>query len=119
MFVLIPGITGNLGHHLASSALKDGHSIRGLGRTPSKLDLAIRSHLESFILTGSDLTEESYDTACQGVYIIVNAWSPLPHLLVDAQLRLLRAAERSGVKRFHAASWNYDWENLKLNEIET
>lgn len=117
MLILIPGLTGNLGHHLARAALKRGHSVRGLGRTPDKLDSEIRSKLESFVQ--DDSTPQTYDNACKGVDAVLNGWSPKPKLIVETQLQLLRAAERAGIKRFHAASWNFDWEDMPLGQIET
>ncbi|KAK7957303.1 NAD(P)-binding protein [Apiospora aurea] len=40
--------------------------------------------------------------------------------LVRAALRRgHRAAERAGVRRFHGASWNADWEGMPLGVIES
>ncbi|EFY94425.1 NAD(P)-binding domain protein [Metarhizium robertsii ARSEF 23] len=91
MLILIPGITGNLGHHLAKAALHRGHNVRGMGRTPDKLDSNIRPQLESFVVEGRGV-DPGYDAACK---------------------------DRAGIKRFHASSWNLDWENFPLGEIET
>ncbi|KAK8926974.1 hypothetical protein H634G_02057 [Metarhizium anisopliae BRIP 53293] len=118
MLILIPGVTGNLGHHLAKAALHRGHKVRGMGRTPDKLDSNIRPQLESFVVERRGV-DPGYDEACKDVDAIIVAWAPKAELIVDAQLKLLRAAERAGIKRFHASSWNLDWEHFPLGEIET
>ena len=98
MLILIPGITGNLGHTLAREALERHHEVRGLGRSPSKLDGEIQKLLESFVKTKSYDDVKVIEKACQGVDAIVVAYSGKPELQLDGQLILLRAAERAGIK---------------------
>lgn len=119
MLILIPGVTGNLGQHLCRAALQQGHQVRGLGRSPDKLDPSLKPQLESWVDTTGIEDAASYDRACAGVDAIIVAWPAYARFVVDGQILLLRAAERAGVKRFHAASWNLDWEHLPLHEIET
>jgi len=38
MLILIAGITGNIGHYAARHAFELGHEVRGLSRSPDKLD---------------------------------------------------------------------------------
>lgn len=58
------------------------------------------------------------DCACAGgVDAVVCAYSGIPEL--EGQLLLLRAAERGGIRRFLAASWNYDWTALQLGQSES
>ena len=119
MLILIPGATGNLGVNLVRSALKQGHQVRGLGRSPSKLPEDLRNRLESFVeISGFD-DVANLDTGCNGVDAVICAYGPDPVLLLDGQLALLRAAERAGIKRFHAASWNLDWAQMPLGTVES
>ena len=119
MLILIAGITGNLGQDMALAAFNAGHTVRGLGRNPSKLPESISSKLESFITSTSSIDTPAVEKACAGVDAIVCTYSPEPEPSLDGQLILLRAAEKAGVKRFHAASWNLDWSELPLGEHET
>ena len=57
-------------------------------------------------------------SAVHGVDAIICAYAALPELALEGQLLLLRAAERAGVKRFVATSWNYDWRKINLREEE-
>ncbi|KAF4462602.1 nad dependent epimerase [Fusarium albosuccineum] len=117
MLVLIAGITGSLGQRLASNAISRGLSSRGLGRDPSKLPAAITEKLESFVKSTSYYDISALDQAVKGVDGIICCYSPGPVLDLDANLLLLRAAERAGVKVFIASSWNNDWTKLKFGEF--
>ncbi|KAF1998481.1 NAD(P)-binding protein [Amniculicola lignicola CBS 123094] len=114
MLILIAGITGNIGQHAARYAISTGHQVRGLGRNPDKLDKSIRSGLESFITSKTYYDIPALDAACANVDAIICAYSGTPEMHLDAQLLLLRAAERSGVNRFLAAGWNYDWRKIQF-----
>lgn len=116
MLILIAGITGNIGHHAAAYALSQSHQVRGLGRSPSKLPAKIKEDLESFVTSSSYYDVGALETACTGVDAIICAYSGMPELHLDAQLLLLRAAERAGVNRFLAAGWNYDWRNIRFGD---
>jgi nucleoside-diphosphate-sugar epimerase len=119
MLILIAGITGNMGHSLAIATLSAGHNVRGLSRNPSKLSQSVSSKLESFVESSSYYDTAALDKACHGVDAIICAYAPVPDASLDGQLCLLRAAERSGVKRFHAASWNLDWSKQPLGVLES
>ncbi|KAJ9661277.1 hypothetical protein H2198_002020 [Neophaeococcomyces mojaviensis] len=112
MLILIAGITGNIGLHAARHALAIGHQVRGLGRSPDKLDPNVRQQLESFITSSSYSDITALDRAAFGVDAVICAYGGLPELHLDAQLLLFRAVERAGVKRYLAASWNYDWRKI-------
>lgn len=118
MLVLIAGITGQLGRRLATIAKSRGLSIRGLGRDPAKLEADISTSLESFITIENYYDITSLDKAVKGVDAVICAYNPHPVLDLDANLLLLRAAERAGVKVFIASSWNNDWTKLKFGEFE-
>lgn len=112
MLILIAGVTGNIGSHAARHALAGGHQVRGLGRSPDRLHLNVREQLESFVVSSSYYDIEALDRAVHGVDAVICTYGGLPELHLDAQLLLLRAAERAGVKRYLAASWNYDWRKI-------
>ncbi|KFZ08416.1 hypothetical protein V502_09377 [Pseudogymnoascus sp. VKM F-4520 (FW-2644)] len=114
MLVLIAGITGNVGKQAALAGLDRGHQIRGLGRSPTKLDPAVLSRLESFVQSENYYDIAALEQAVQGVDAVICAYGGLAELALEGQLLLLRAAERAGIKRFLAASWNYDWRRISL-----
>lgn len=114
MLILIAGITGNIGKHAAAHALSQGHTVRGLGRNPSKLPANLT--LESFITSTAYHDVAALDRAVAGVDAVICAYGGMPELHLDAQLLLLRACERAGIKRFLAAGWNYDWRSLALGD---
>jgi len=119
MLILVPGATGNIGREVVRSALERGHRVRALGRSPNKLDPDLKERLESFIESKGWDDILALDRGCGGVDAIICCYGPLPILALDGQLLLLHAAERAGVKRFHAASWNLDWSELPLWENES
>lgn len=119
MLILIPGATGRLGVHLVRSAIRRGHRVRGLGRSATKMPQDLHNQLESFVEIRNFSDSAAFEKACAGVEAIIVAWNEEPRLVLDAQLVLLRAAERTGIKRFHAASWNTDWEHMPLGVIES
>jgi hypothetical protein len=116
MLILIAGITGNIGAHAAAHALSQSHTVRGLGRNPSKLPKPTAAALEDFVTSTSYYDIAALDRAVAGVDAVICAYMGIPELHLDAQLLLIRACERAGVKRYLAASWNYDWRVLKLGE---
>ncbi|KAI1497601.1 hypothetical protein F5X99DRAFT_396342 [Biscogniauxia marginata] len=118
MLVLIAGITGMCGQAVAKAALSQGHKVRGSGRSPDKLDSKTASQLEGFVQTKDMLDTAALDKAVSGVDAVVCALNNAPEVIVAGQLALLWAAERAGVKIFHAASWNYDWTKLQPGDHE-
>jgi hypothetical protein len=116
MLILVAGITGNIGAYAAAHALSRGHTVRGLGRNPSKLPAATSAALEDFVTSSSYYDIAALDRAVAGVDAVICAYMGMPELHLDAQLLLIRACERAGIKRYLAASWNYDWRVLKLGE---
>lgn len=118
MLVLIAGITGNLGTHLARAALRQGFPVRGLGRHLDNLDPEIASQLESFVTSAGYDDVPALDKAVASVDAVICAYAPIPILDLEGHLLLLRAAERAGVKIFHASSWNCDWRKFDFGEFE-
>ncbi|OJJ02990.1 hypothetical protein ASPVEDRAFT_84458 [Aspergillus versicolor CBS 583.65] len=82
MLILVAGITGFVGVPCARAALARGHKVRGLARDVNRVPDDVRDQLEGF-------------ETLSGIYDIDAMDGP--------------AAERAGVKVFHASSWNYDW----------
>ncbi|KAI1082555.1 hypothetical protein F5B20DRAFT_507129 [Whalleya microplaca] len=119
MLVLIAGITGMCGQPVAKEAMAKGHDVRGLARHPDKLDKDLASKLEGFVKMKNVYDMTALEEAVKGVDAVICAYTPKPELVVEGQLLLLRAAERAGVKVFHAASWNFDWTRNQLGDLET
>jgi hypothetical protein len=119
MLILIAGITGNMGKNLAHAALSAGHQVRGVARNPSTLPESISSKLESVVQISSSFDISSLEKACHGADAVVCAYAPIAEPSLEGQLCLLRAAERAGIKRFHAASWNLDWSKQPLGVLDT
>lgn len=118
MLVLIAGITGGFGLRLAKSALAQSVSVRGLGRSPEKLDSQFSGALDSFVTIDSYYDIPALERAVAGVDAVICAYAPTPVMNLDAHLLLLRATERAGIKIFLASSWGHDWTNLKYGEFE-
>ena len=119
MLVLVTGVTGNVGKHLIDSLTARGHQVRGAARNYDKLDESHRKKLHDFVPLTTYWDVEALDRACCDADAVICAYNGAPEMLVDAQLLLLRAAERAGTKRFIAATWNYDWTKMKFGEHES
>ncbi|MCJ1477422.1 hypothetical protein MMC13_006093 [Lambiella insularis] len=119
MLILIAGITGNLGQYLTRSALVRGHTVRGLGRDPGKLPDGGLAQLESFVTVQNFYDIAGLEKAVSGVDAVIAAYANIPSLTLEAQLVLYRAAERAGVKRYVATSWNMDWSRIPLGFHES
>jgi len=119
MLILIAGITGNLGQFFTRSALSRGHQVRGLGRSPFKLPQDLLLSLESFMSSSSFYDITAVERAVTGVDAIISTYGNVPGLTLEGQLILFRAAERAGVKRYVATSWNYDWTKIPFGKHES
>lgn len=97
MLILVAGISGNLGQHIARVALQNGHQVRGLGRSPDKLDTGLTEALEEFVTTSSYYDIPALDRAMEKVDAVICAYSGRPELALDGNLLLLRAAERASI----------------------
>ncbi|RDW63654.1 hypothetical protein BP6252_11199 [Coleophoma cylindrospora] len=118
MLVLITGMTGMVGRPMVEAALAKGHSARGMGRDRNKVPESTLERLESFVQCTGIYDLPALDRAVEGVDAIVNASTYAAEVVLDGQLLLLRAAERAGIKIFHAASWNFDWSKDTLGNHE-
>ncbi|KAH7136916.1 hypothetical protein B0J13DRAFT_449619 [Dactylonectria estremocensis] len=118
MLILIAGVSGHLGKHLAKVGLDQGHQIRGFGRSPNKLPPGLLDRLESFVQCDSYHDKAALDKAVAGVEAVICCYTSHADAVLDAQLSLLRAVERAGVKIYHAHSWNADWTKIAHGEFE-
>ncbi|KAM0443815.1 hypothetical protein ACHAO4_010365 [Trichoderma viride] len=96
MFVLIVGITGNIGLKLADALIQRGHVVRGASRSISTLPSNVLGKLESFLEIKS---------------------CPIPALALEGELLLVRIMEEEGVKRFIPSTWNLDWSQLRWGDM--
>lgn len=120
MLVLVVGVTGNIGQKLIPSLRRRGHQVRGLGRNPQKLPRELHDQLESFVTSKAYWDIPAMEAACAGpVDAVINAYPGSPEFTVEAQMLLLRAAERAGVRVFVASTWNYDWRGLTVGMHES
>lgn len=98
MFVLIVGITGNIGLQLADALIQRGHVVRGASRSISTLPSNVLGKLESFLEIKSWYDVQSIRKAVKGVDTVVCAYSPIPALALEGELLLVRIMEEEGVK---------------------
>jgi nucleoside-diphosphate-sugar epimerase len=115
--VLVTGVTGFLGGHVASDLLAHGYDVRGTVRDPRTAAVA---HLRAaaqrsggrFDLAAADLLDDAgWDAAVAGVDLVAHVASPTPdgrvtdpesayvRPAVEGTRRVLHAAARAGVAR--------------------
>lgn len=106
--ILLTGATGSIGSRLLPRLIADGHQVRVLVREPRKLG----AHRVDVQITMGDLRELSdpylLRQAMRGVDTVIHLAASIrdqpPHPVEElnglATVRLLEAAERTGVKRF-------------------
>lgn len=122
--LLVVGATGNIGTELVREALKASSPfthVRALARDTSKISHLGSSEGSSNRLELVDCNAydvDGLDAACNDVDSIVCAYRGVPNLALDAQLLLMRVAERRGVNQMILASWNYDVTKIKLGDHE-
>ncbi len=107
MNILITGITGFVGSHLAAYLVKQGHRVRGIVR-----DVNARGHLDKNVaveLVAGDVTRpESLPAAVQGMDAVVHlvaipfekGGATFDALNVNGTRNIVQAAQAAGVKRF-------------------
>ena len=103
--VLIAGSTGYLGRHVVAAAVRRGHSVAAIARTASKLE-DFRSEIDVIEAQVTDVG--SLRGVCDGVDVVFSSLGitrqtdKVTYEDVDyqANLNLLREAERAGVRRF-------------------
>lgn len=101
MKVFIAGANGRVGKALIPELLKRGHAVTAGVRTPETFEIADDISVVPFNLTASEETIESAIAGSDAIYFV--AGSRGKNLLqVDAfgAVKLQRAAQKAGVKRF-------------------
>ncbi len=115
--VLLTGITGFLGGHLAVALLRAGYKVRGSLRTPSRRDATAQAieaaggNISNLEFVELDLTKDAgWNEACTGVDYLMHAASPfvtsmpkdkatLINPAVEGTQRALSTARNAGVTR--------------------
>ncbi|KAH8648872.1 hypothetical protein BGZ61DRAFT_376245 [Ilyonectria robusta] len=118
MLILVAGVTGYLGKHLAQVGLEKGHQVRGFGRSPNKLPVELLGKLESFVQCESYDDRAALDRAVTGADAVICCYTSHADAVLEAQISLLRAVERAGIKVYHAHSWNADWTKIRHGDFE-
>lgn len=104
--VLLAGATGYLGGYIARELLKRSYPVRALARNPEKLkqgDVALTEVIEAEITQPDSIAD-----CCNGIDVVISTIGitrqkdGLRYMDVDyqANMNLLREAQRSGVKKF-------------------
>jgi dihydroflavonol-4-reductase len=115
--VLLTGVSGFLGSHIAIQLLNKGYQVIGTLRDKKRIPSLQKAlaphtaHLDRLEFREADLLDAgAWDSLCQGVDFVQHVASPFPRLLpkneselirpaVDGTLNVLQAALRAGVKR--------------------
>jgi uncharacterized protein YbjT (DUF2867 family) len=113
--VLIVGATGMLGGRIAHQLIElPGVSLRILAReealsnsTKKERLLALEAHGASIVF-GDLAASDSLQRATEGVDVVVSAVQGGPHVIVDGQLALARAAHQQGVWRMIPSDFALD-----------
>ena len=105
--ILITGVNGFIGSHVAEQLIKKGHTVRGLVRKTSDLSLIKDFDIQLFY---GDITEPgSLLPALDGADLVVHVaglasdWGPYEkfyRINVQGTQNIARAADKAGVKRF-------------------
>ena len=114
--ILLTGLTGYIGSHIAAQLLNRGYAVRGTMRNPAKADkitaaIGAQAPTDKLTVVRADLTDaDSWTEAVAGVEYVLHVASPLmagipkdPNELIvparEGTLNVLRAATAAGVKR--------------------
>lgn len=109
--VVLAGATGGLGSLIPEQLLqKPEVQLRVLVRPESATKLAAlrEQGVEIVEIDLEDSNTSRLDEAVRGAFSVVSAVQGGPEVIVDAQLRLLDAARRAGVRRFIPSNFSYN-----------
>ena len=99
--ILLVGATGNLGSLIARALLAKGVKLCLLVRPGSRAKLA------PDVAAASEIVENDAG-AFDDVYTVVSAVQGGPETIIDAQLRILRAARAASVRRFIPSTFSFN-----------
>ena len=100
---LVIGATGGTGKHFVAQCLREGHRVRALVRTPSKLPTAEAGRIE--VVKGSITDDINTDDLVKGVDYVVamigdKETQKTKPICTDFVRKLLPSMRKHGVKRF-------------------
>jgi uncharacterized protein YbjT (DUF2867 family) len=109
--VLVVGASGKLGSKLVRELAASGKAaIRVTHRSSSNSEQVARLRAAGMELVMADLADAaSLEQACAGIDVVVSTVQGLRDVVVDGQTRLLRAAEKAGVKRIVPSDYSVDF----------
>lgn len=114
----LAGITGKLGHLLASKLLENPDVVlRGYARDPTKVipELATLPRVEIF--KGGAFDAKAIKPFVTGCDIVVCAYLGADNLMIDGQKLLIDSCEAAGVPRYIASDWALDYTKLSLGDL--
>ena len=98
MNLLILGGTGRVGSKIVSYALRDGHQVTVLARTPEKLGLNHDEKLK--VIQGNVLNENDIMAAMRGIDVVISALNTDGSTtLTDSMPLIINAMEQEGIRR--------------------
>ncbi|EON71899.1 NAD(P)-dependent oxidoreductase [Lysinibacillus sphaericus] len=97
MKILVLGATGRVGSHIVSLALRDGHHVMALVRTPNKIS-TIDSNLH--IIHGNVLNQHNLQSVMSEIDIVISALNTDgTNTLSESMLLILETMKKANVKR--------------------
>lgn len=97
MKILILGGTGRVGSHIVRHALRDGHHVTVLARTPEKVHINAE---RLTIIQGDSLDQEAIARAMHGADVVVSALNTDGGTTLSESMQLtIKAMETEGIRR--------------------
>lgn len=98
MNLLILGGTGRVGRNIVSYALRDGHQVTVLARTPEKLELNHDEKLK--VVQGNALDKNDIMSAMHGIDVVISALNTDgTTTLTESMPLIINAMEQEGIQR--------------------
>ena len=105
MKIVVLGATGNSGKAIIKEALARSHHVTLYARSPSKLDVSLKSHPNVIVLQGRMDDETALRQAFRGHDAVVSVIGPTPqqphdHVITDAYKNIFSAMKAEHITRF-------------------